>query len=70
MEMEREEVDRECYWALVSAIVLRIRDHRLTCYTPADRVEVVSLDYSAGQQKSTNFIKCLFSLEKQNKHTL
>jgi len=36
MEMEREEVDRECYWALVSAIVLRIRDHRLTCYTPAD----------------------------------
>jgi hypothetical protein len=44
MEIEREEVDRECDWALVSAIVLKMRDHRLTCFTPADRVQVASLD--------------------------
>jgi hypothetical protein len=36
MEMEREEVDRECNWALVSGIVLKMRDHRLTCFTLAD----------------------------------
>jgi hypothetical protein len=28
METEREEVDRECNWALVSAAVLGICDHR------------------------------------------
>jgi hypothetical protein len=32
MEIEWE-VDRECNWALVSSIVLMIRDHRLTCFT-------------------------------------
>jgi hypothetical protein len=31
MEIEREEVDRECNWALVSGIVAKIRDHGLTC---------------------------------------
>jgi hypothetical protein len=45
MEIEREEVDQECNWALVSAIVLMIRGHRLTCVTPADRVRVASLDW-------------------------
>jgi hypothetical protein len=44
MEIEREEVDRECNWALVSDIVLMICYHRLTCFTPADRVQVASLD--------------------------
>jgi hypothetical protein len=44
MGVEREEVDRECNWALVSAIVLKIRDHRLTRFMPADRVQVATLD--------------------------
>ena len=43
MEIEWE-VDREYDWALVSAIVLMIRDHGLTCFMPADRVQVASLD--------------------------
>jgi hypothetical protein len=44
METEREEVDRECNWALVSGIALKMRDHRLTCFTLADRIQVASLD--------------------------
>jgi hypothetical protein len=36
METEREEVNRECNWALVSGIALKMRDHRLTCFTLAD----------------------------------
>jgi hypothetical protein len=44
MEIEREEVDRECNWALVSAAVLKMRDHLLTCFMLADRVQVASLD--------------------------
>ena len=36
MEIELEEVDRECNWALVSGIVLMMCDRRSTCFTPAD----------------------------------
>jgi hypothetical protein len=44
MEIEREEVDRGYNWALVSAIVLEIRDQGLTCFMPTDRVQAASLD--------------------------
>jgi len=44
MEIEPEEVDRECNWALVSGIVLTMHDRHLTCFTPADRVQVASLN--------------------------
>jgi hypothetical protein len=44
MEIEWEEVDRECNWALVGVIVLKMCDHCLTCFMPADRVQVTSLD--------------------------
>jgi hypothetical protein len=43
MEIEREEVDQECNWALVSAIIVKIHDHRLTCFVVADRVRVAPL---------------------------
>ena len=46
MESEWEEVDRECNWALVSAIniVLKIHDHGLTCFMLAVQVQVGSHD--------------------------
>jgi len=34
MEIEREEVDRECSWALVRATVYILRDHHLNALCP------------------------------------
>ena len=61
MEIEREEVDRECNWALVSAVVLKIRDHGLTYFTPTDRVQVASVDgiYRFWRGRPAHFLLCL-----------
>jgi hypothetical protein len=58
MEIKREEVDREYNWALVSGIILNIRDHGLTCFTLADRVQVASLDqiYRFWRRRSAHFL--------------
>jgi hypothetical protein len=46
MEIEQEEVDRECNWAMVSAVIFKMRDHGLTCFTSTDRVESLPLTRS------------------------
>jgi hypothetical protein len=43
MEIEQEEVDRECNWAPVSVFILKIRDHGLMYFMPTDQVQFASV---------------------------
>ena len=60
MEIEREEVDREYNWALVSAIVLEIRGHVLTCFMPTDQVLFTGSTVSGGADRRTSSLVFLF----------
>jgi hypothetical protein len=61
MEIEWEEVDRECNWAMVSAVFLKMCDHGLTCFMPTDQVQVASIDqiYHFWRLRPAHFLLCL-----------